>query len=472
MSRGGEGGKIEAPMASDDSPVTGSLKRLKTGALSRGLAVGKMAATLGARAAGSAIGGLLASEDSKADRVKALLLGQVEVLARELGTLKGSLMKVGQMLSMYGEYFFPAEVNAVLKSLQSQSPPLAWAAIEAQLRRQLGEERLAELEVDPRPLAAASLGQVHRARVRATAPSAGERCQELALKVQYPGVDAAIDGDIKALKTLLGLAKLLPVKVDSLFEEVREMLLREVDYARELGLTDEFRARLEGDARFVVPRTFERWSTPRVLATSLETGLDADAPEVLALPQARRDAIGLALIELFLRELVEWRAIQTDAHFGNYKIRLAPAPGEPDRLVLLDFGATRELAPSFAEPYHAMTDAAFRGDRPATEKAARELGFIGADDSEEYRDRFWQVCQLFMEPFAGGVYDWGASDLPRRVAAAGAKLVLSSRLRPPPREIVFVDRKMGGVFVFLNRLGARVDARPLMERFLGGRARG
>jgi predicted unusual protein kinase regulating ubiquinone biosynthesis (AarF/ABC1/UbiB family) len=205
------------------------LKKIRESALSRGWALARVSVAVGAKAAGHAVGSVFSSEESKAESLKELLKSQMTLLAKELGQLKGSVMKVGQMLSMYGEHFLPPEANAVLKSLQSQSPPMDWSTIEKSLKKNLGEEVLAELEIDHEPLASASLGQVHKAKQRLDG-------RELAIKIQYPGVDQAIEGDLKALKSILSVSKLIPrgPALDDMFKEVRQMLHQEVDYSRSL----------------------------------------------------------------------------------------------------------------------------------------------------------------------------------------------------------------------------------------------
>ena len=287
----------------NETPKPGRLTQLtkiKETAPSRGLALAKVSVSAGAKAAGHAMGNWFADDASKPERLRSMLMSQVKLLSHELGQLKGSAMKVGQMLSMYGEHFLPAEANALLKTLQSQSPPLAWAPIEKVLKRQLKPEVLARLEIEHDALASASLGQVHRARVTATG-------EWLALKVQYPGVDQAIEGDIRALGVSLTLSKLIPKgpAYDELFKEVRQMLHQEVDYSREAEQTREFAEALKDDPRFVVPRVFEEFSTKRVLATSLEAGVPVDGPEVLGLPLERRNAIAMLGMELYFRELFE-----------------------------------------------------------------------------------------------------------------------------------------------------------------------
>jgi predicted unusual protein kinase regulating ubiquinone biosynthesis (AarF/ABC1/UbiB family) len=450
-------------MPPKDSPKArkkpSQLTKLKEGAFSRGFALARVSVSAGARAASHAIGGVFASEADKPERFKAMLMSQVELLSRELGQLKGSVMKVGQMLSMFGEHFLPPEVNSVLKSLQSQSPPLVWPQIEKVLKRQLAPEQLALVEIDPEPLASASLGQVHAATLKSDG-------RKLALKIQYPGVDQAIEGDLKALRSLLALSKLIPrgPAFDELFKEVRQMLHQEVDYSRELESTREFAEALKGDPRYIVPQVFEELSSKRVIATSFEPGVAVDGPEVRALPLERRNAIARMVIELYFKELFELGMMQTDPHFGNYRVRLGEG-GEPDRLVLLDFGAVRKFPQSFLKPYYKMVRGAFARDRALLVEGARALGFVEEGDSAELLDHFAKLCFLIGEPFHSRDYDWAASDLPKRVAAQGAQMALSFKLRAPPREVVFLDRKMGGIFIFMSVLKARFDAAASFEKY-------
>lgn len=435
------------------------LVKIKESAFSRGLALARVSMSAGARAAGHAIGGVFASEADKPERFKALLMSQVELLARELGQLKGSLMKVGQMLSMYGEHFLPPEVNAVLKSLQSQSPPLDWSQIEKVLKRQLTPEQLALLEIDHEPLASASLGQVHLATIKAD----GRR---MALKIQYPGVDQAIEGDLKALRSLLALSKLIPrgPAFEELFKEVRQMLHQEVDYTRELELTHEFAQALAHDPRYIVPSVFAEFSSNRVMATSFEPGVAVDGPEVRALSQERRNEIARAMLELYFIELFQLGMMQTDPHFGNYRVRLSE-DGAPDRLVLLDFGAVRKFPKSFLRPYYKMVSGAFRRDRALILEGAQAMGFTQEGDSPELLNHFAELCIMISEPFHSKDYDWAGSDLPKRVTAQGARMAMSFKLRAPPREVVFLDRKMGGIFIILSVLRARFDAAASFEKY-------
>jgi len=467
-------------MASDKkdpkSPGKGAkLSGIKSGAFSRGFALARVSLSAGAKVASHAVGNIFGDEDTKGERLKAMVISQMDLLSRELGELKGSLMKVGQMLSMMGEHLLPPEANALLKSLQNQSPPLEWKVIEKVLKRQLGEEKLALVEINPEPLASASMGQVHLAKRKSDG-------RLLAMKIQYPGVDQAIESDLKALKSIFTLAKFLPTgpKFDELFAEVRQMLHQEVDYKRELETTNEFRALLADDPRYVVPETVSELSTGRVLTTTFEEGIAADSPEVKALSQDRRNALGFAFLELYLKEFFRWGKVQTDPHFGNYRVRLGKN-GECDQIVLLDFGAVRKFPKNFLASYYEMSNGAYFQDQSRVEKGALGLGFLIEGDPDELKLRFAEVAYLFVEGFQSSktcmpeakhlfnsdeAYDWGTSDLPKRVIKKGKDVVMAFKLRVPPREVVFLDRKMGGIFIFLSTLKVQIRASELLEKYL------
>jgi predicted unusual protein kinase regulating ubiquinone biosynthesis (AarF/ABC1/UbiB family) len=450
------------------------LSKIKSSMMSRGFALARVSVSAGAKAASHAVGNLFADEADKPERFKEMLMSQVDSLTRELGQLKGSLMKVGQLLSMYGEHFLPPEANAVLKSLQNQSPPLEWNAIEKVLKKQLSPEALATLEIDPEPLASASLGQVHKARRKSDG-------KWLAMKIQYPGVDQAIEGDLKALRSILSVSKLIPKgpKYDELFNEIRFMLHQEVDYAKELKTTQEFKERLSNDSRYIIPEVIPELSTKRVLTTSYEEGIPVDSPEVKALAQERRNSIGIAALELYFRELFELGAVQTDPHFGNYRVRLGK-DGEPDRLVLLDFGAVRHLPKTFLKSYLKVVRGSHSRNTEMIVDGATELGFLKDEDSEQMRKMFVDLCFRITEPFflsgtpgvpdslyePDGSYRWGESDLPNRIAKQASQMAISFKLRSPPREIVFLDRKLGGMFIFLSTLKVIIRSRECVEKYL------
>lgn len=453
-----------------------TLKKLRTGWLSRGLTLTKIAVQSSASLASTSIKGAFTDAAGREAQFKALLEGQAKLLAHELGHLKGSLMKMGQMLALYGEHFLPEEVAETLKSLNDQSIPVEWREIERLLKERLGPERFAALAIDPRPLAAASMGQVHRARIIASDTA-------ICLKVQYPGVDAAIDTDVKALRSLLSMFRLAPTHgpgFEKVFQEIRDMLHQELDYEKEAGFTREAQAMLSAWPIYRVPDVFAEFSQKALLATSFEAGVSIDSAEVRALSEERRARLGEAFARLFLKELFSFGFMQTDPHFGNYRVALRE-DGD-DQLVLLDWGAVRRFDATFVGHYRLMARGAIEADPEKVIAAGLALGLLKAEDSPEMRQSFVAIAYLAIEPWlhprdsrvpaqlvdGRGRYIWSRSDLPTRLSSMAARYAFSFRLRPPPREIIFLDRKIGGVFIVLKTLDARVRGHELLASELDG----
>src|SRR5688572_28636395 len=306
-------------MDDDRKGAKPSMGALKTSPWERNVALTRMGVAAGAQIAVHEFANLFRGRDSRTASDRTFYAAQARKLAEELGRLKGSVMKVGQMLSLYGQYFLPPEAVEVLASLHDDTPPVDWKSLEPVIKRGLGRA-LGELDVDPVPLASASLGQVHRARRRKDG-------YELVLKVQYPGVADAIESDIRTLSRLIAMTRVAPrgLNLEPVYLEVKEMLHREVDYAAEIEHTRRFGELLKDDRRYVVPAVLQEYSSDQVLALSYEPGTSARDPAIRAVPAARRNALAQAALELFLRELFDWGMVQTDPHFGNYKLRLDPA---------------------------------------------------------------------------------------------------------------------------------------------------
>ncbi len=443
-------------MAQPKKPRT--LQKIKTGIFSRGFSLAKMTAGAGAGLAARKVTGILKSQNQKQESWQEFLKSQARIFSNEVGELKGSLMKAGQMLSVYGEYFFPPEINKILKTLQNDSPPVHWDRIEQILKTQLSPEILEELEIEKEALAGASLGQVHRARIKNTA-------ETIVLKIQYPGVEQAIDSDLKALKSFISVLKILPHEssVDAIFAEMREMLVQETDYRREVELMEDYRRSLAGDSRYIIPKVHSRYCSDKIIAMSFERGLKADDPLVQSLSIERRNRLASNFLDLYFKELFEWRLIQTDPHLGNYRLRMDPAGH--DQIVLFDFGATRTFSEEFLKSYWAMIRGALEKTNEF-ERASLQLGFLKENDDPQLIELFKRFCYETVEPFHPGPYNWKTSDLPRRITELGIQILKEFPLRTPPREIVFLDRKTSGVFVFLSVLGAHFEARPILMKYL------
>ncbi|MCB0341630.1 MAG: AarF/ABC1/UbiB kinase family protein [Pseudobdellovibrionaceae bacterium] len=433
------------------------ISRLKTGVFSRQMKLAKMIVQSGAQAAATSFD-VWMNQDNRESLTEEYLKKQARLWADELGQLKGSAMKVGQMLSVYGEHFLPPKANEFLRTLQKDSPAVDWAVMKKQLHQELGSQ-LEALVVDPTPIGTASIGQVHKAQHKSSG-------QWLALKIQYPGVDKAVHSDLKALKTMLQLAKLLPKseRTDSLFAEVNEMLNQEMDYTCELRLMEQYRSHLAGNEDYLIPKTFPEFCSQRVLATEYIEGVSVTSPELGQWPQERRNKVAEIYLKLYLEELFSWALVQTDPHVGNYLIKPGP---HRDQLVLFDFGATRNVEPEFIEPYRQLVLSAARKDRSQLMEASEKIGFVLPEDSDVLRQHYIDLCDLIVEPFMDDIiYDFSDSDLPKRVVQKGRDLISAFHLRVPPHQTMFLDRKLGGSFTFLSLLGAKIAPRKWLEPYL------
>ena len=377
-------------------------------------------------------------------------------LAARLARLRGAAMKLGQLVSLQGEDVLPPEFAQALAVLRAQATPMPTEQVRRVLGREYGkgwERRFSTFDYEP--IAAASIGQVHRA----TTPDG----RDLALKIQYPGVARSIESDVDNVAVLLRLLNLLPFDLDfgGLATEAKRQLVQEADYVSEARYLERY-ARLVADERaLLVPGVHWDLTTPRVMAMDFVEGEPLDA--LGNAPPARRDAIGCILERLLFRELFEFRVMQTDPNFANYLYQ--PASG---RVALLDFGATQRFGAAFVANFARITRSVIDGDRAAVAREAIRIGYAAADDSPERIRAVVDVIFLVCEPLRHkGRYDFPKSDLPSRVRALGIDLAFRHHLlRPPPPETIFLHRKLVGSFLLLARIGARVDARALVLPFL------
>jgi predicted unusual protein kinase regulating ubiquinone biosynthesis (AarF/ABC1/UbiB family) len=377
-------------------------------------------------------------------------------LAARLARLRGAAMKIGQLVSLQGEDVLPPEFAEALAVLRAQATPMPTEQLRRVLGREYGtgwERHFSTFAYEP--VAAASIGQVHRV----TTPDG----RDLALKIQYPGVARSITSDIDNVAVLLRLFNLLPLDLDvaGLAAEAKRQLAQEADYISEARLLERYARLVADEPALLVPRVHWDLTTPRVLAMDFVEGEPLDGLE--ATSQARRDAAGAILERLLFRELFEFRFMQTDPNFANYLYQ--PASG---RVALLDFGATQSFGAAFVARYARITRAVIDGDRASVAREAVRIGYATAADSPERTQAVVDVIFLVCEPLRHvGRYDFAQSDLPSRVRTLGLDLAFRrGLLRSPPPETIFLHRKLVGSFLLLARIGARVDARALVLPFL------
>ncbi|MBY9061951.1 AarF/ABC1/UbiB kinase family protein [Sphingomonas yunnanensis] len=414
--------------------------------------------------AGGVAGGVIAEgarrlATGERPRMNELLLTPANAtrVADQLSQLRGAAMKLGQMISMDAGDVLPPELTAILARLRESAHHMPPAQLDRVLAQQWGEGwRKRFRHFQAHPIAAASIGQVHRAELR------GGRV--LAIKVQYPGVAESIHADVDNVATLLRVTGLLPRELDlrPLLEEAKRQLQEEADYARELAMLDRYRDLLGDDPAYVVPAAEPALSTERVLAMDFVDGAPVEALAEAA--QETRDTAGAALVRLVLRELFEWGVMQTDPNFANYRWQ-----AETGRLVLLDFGAARPVRAETRAGYHRLLMAGLDGDRARVRDAALAAGFLGQAAVERHGAAVDRMIDVILSELGRpGLFDFGDRSFVgviREEATAVARDRSTWHL--PPVDTLFVQRKVSGTALLCARLGARVDVRALVERYRG-----
>ena len=418
-----------------------------------GRAVGEMAA--GAAAEGIS---RLARGDSAALSQLMLTPGNARRLAERLSTMRGAVMKVGQLMSMDGHGVLPPAFAELLGSLRDRAHHMPATQLTEVLAREYGpqwHQRFKRLSFEP--VASASIGQVHRAETHA-----GE---VLALKIQYPGVRQSIDSDVANLLLLARTPGLAPKGLDPapVLARVRQQLHHETDYAAEAASMADYRARLGPDPVLWVPAVRPEHCTAHILATEFAAGVPIDRLALGGQPQALRDALALALCRLSVREFFDMQLVQTDPNFGNYLFDATTG-----RVALLDFGATETVPAERVAQLRTLGRAMTDDDEPRIHAAALQGGFIAEQDPPVQAQAIVDLMRAASEPLRhAGPYDFGASTLMTRVFDQGKAQYLGEGFaRTPPPDLLFLQRKFVGTFLLCTRLKARVDVAALFAPYL------
>lgn len=392
--------------------------------------------------------------DGQRPRMSELLLTPKNVtrVTDQLSQLRGAAMKLGQMISLDAGEFLPPELSDIMARLRNNAHRMPPAQLQKVLAEQWGANwRTRFRRFGASPIAAASIGQVHRAMT----PDG----RDLAVKVQYPGVRDSIDADIDNVATLLRISGLLPKEIDlaPLLAEAKRQLHEEADYAREAAQMTRFGALLADAPGYVVPVVDDEFSTDQVLAMSFVEGVPIES--IADASAEIRDAAAAALIKLVIRELFEFGFMQTDPNFANY--RYQPETG---RLVLLDFGAARNIEPTTANGYRDLLTAGLAGNRDAMCDAAVTSGFIGESAVVHHRARLDSMIDIVIAQMTQtGPFDFGDRSFVGVLREQGMDMAADrATWHIPPVDTLFVQRKISGTALLVARLKARVDVRELL----------
>lgn len=382
--------------------------------------------------------------------------GNVQRMTDRLSHLRGAAMKMGQMISLDAGDFLPEELSKILATLRDQANFMPTKQLDAVLRAEWGPDWRKQFRwFNPRPIAAASIGQVHKALTRD-----GE---ELAIKVQYPGVARSIDSDVDNVMTLLKVAGFAPPELEmgKLMAAAKQQLHEEADYKREGEQMALYRERLADTPGFVVPKLHEGLTRGSILAMSFEDGVSIE--ELGNEPPERRDAVFARLIRLVARELFEFGVMQTDPNFANFRYRR-----ETGEIILLDFGACRPVDPMVSNGYRKMLAAGLRGNAEEVLTATIEAGFMMPIVAEKHPERVNRMIDIVInEMRADAPFDFGDRAFIPLLREEGWAIAQDKDTWAfPPIETLFVQRKVSGTALLGARLKAKVNIRRITEEVL------
>jgi aarF domain-containing kinase len=382
-------------------------------------------------------------EDEKTRLKSKVQLAQDVV--KTLSQLKGASMKLGQLLSLdMGEYL-PPEMAKVLETLHQNSTFLSYAIIERILKEEL-KERFIDLEdISEKPIAAASIGQVHKARIHG---------KIVVIKVQYPGIAHSIPSDLRLLEVIMKQLSFFQGKetdLNPLFKELTEVLQKETDYENELRMHLLYREKFQGSP-YIIPEALPEYSTKTILTQEFIAGNNFAVWLATSPTQNEKNKIAHLLLQLYLEEFFRYGLVQTDPNPGNFLIT------PESTLALLDFGAVKEFSSEFIDGYREVLKAAYLQDEKKIIEESLKLGLLDEREDAETRKIFLKMMNVLAAPFrVNSTFDFTDKSFFQESRDLSWALTRKCKYSPPPKELIFLHRKLAGVFMLIRKLDVPIN---------------
>jgi predicted unusual protein kinase regulating ubiquinone biosynthesis (AarF/ABC1/UbiB family) len=390
-------------------------------------------------------------------KLKDLLLTPSNVgrVADQLAQMRGAAMKVGQLLSMDSGDILPPELTNLLAKLRSDAHAMPEKELVKLLSQQWGDDwRKRFIQFPLKPIAAASIGQVHKV--------IDDDLNRLAIKIQYPGIKQSIDSDVDNVAALIKMTGLLPKKLNltPLLNEAKKQLHDEADYALEGRRLQEYAKVIANDDAFAMPAFEPQLSSELILAMTYLDGSPIE--DLVDAPQTLRNKVVSDLMRLFFKELFDFQLVQTDPNFANFQYN-----HDEQKIILLDFGATRKYPAEFANAYRRLMSAAVAKDKTAIQHAALTIGLIAEAVPSHIQAIITDMVYLACEPlYAEQAYDFANSGLSARLQQQGMQIGLDKEyIHTPPSDAIFLHRKLGGLFLLAMKLKAKVNMADLFAPY-------
>lgn len=417
--------------------------KITQGRAKRVMKVGELATSVGSSYLWQALQAPFRSADK---RQRALLDTHVKnalKIVERSQELRGAFTKLVQMLSMRDD-ILPGEVLSVLSAVQSSVPPMDYATIRKQVVRELRKspEQLFD-EFEEEAFAAASLGQVHRARLKSGAA--------VVVKIQYPGVEETVEQDLKNLKALLQTFAMIGrdvmrQKIDpsEVYNELEERLREELDYVNEARNIQRFQKMFADDDEMIIPDVYPELSSRRVLTMGHVEGYPLQQILGPGIDQATKDWVAIKYFRVVWRQIFEFGVLHADPNPGNYLVTYHP------KLAMLDFGSIRVFPDKIRRAYLDMARAILAGDVKTLAKCFVTLDYLDPGDDPKPMLR---IMQIIFEPV---LTDRKYSPRDYNTVERGmeiAGIALEHRIFKDPGHRVFLARALMGLDAYLKQLG-------------------
>ncbi len=371
-----------------------------------------------------------------------------EDIYNALSQLKGSALKIAQMLSMDKNVLPKAYVNKFTQS-QYNAPPLSGPLIVRTFTKSFGKPPDKIFDTfNLKASNAASIGQVHEAILNG---------KKLAIKIQYPGVADSISSDLRLVKPfafrLLGMNE---KELSIYIKEVEDRLLEETNYKLEVQRSVQFSEACKGIRNIIFPKYYSELSSDKIITMDWMEGLHLKEFLQTNPTQKLKNKIGQALWDFYNFQQHELRAVHADPHPGNFLI----TPDE--KLAVIDFGCIKEIPENFYIPFFGLISSGTRNSKKSTIQAFRELDMIHADDSpkqiEFYYKEFKEMMELFAQPYTSDSFDFSNEAFFDGLYAFGEKLTHMPEFKQPRgvKHFIYMNRTNFGLYTLLHDLKATV----------------